>query len=294
MFVFNKISGSQIATPVAGKSVLYVDPNGALTVKHPDATSVIVANQKLSTLIDISGVFASGQTPIWDGTYWVPGAPSLQLKPDLTIYSSGQINVQVVLASGYVVNGTSGFITFSGFDQTYDHLEVRGTAQANGAALGCHVNCYFNNDTTNTNYIARRMYNDNSTNGSASAGNEPADVPRIAITHAAQNTELIYGRYNAIHFMIPAYAKVGPRKWAYSVGALATSYESGFMGFQKYGMQWENTAGPAINMIQLRVENANNTFNSGTYFNLIGHKRQWVIMSGQIGVAGINHGLLTP
>jgi hypothetical protein len=59
-------------------------------------------------------------------------------------------------------------------------------------------------------------------------------------------------------------------------------------------LPFKATAVQAINMIRIRVNDANYTYCSGTSVQLIGHKKQIVITSGQYGTVGIKSGLLVP
>ena len=294
MIILNNTSGAAVPTPGADSSTIFANPAGIVQVKHSTGRIATAEATKLSMsgLIDVSGVFVSGQFPGFNGTYFIPTTmPSGAPDPiPQTIVSSGFVNVQVVLFDTTIANGTSGFFTFSGIDQNYDMLEIRGMTRANqtGANL---TRCFFNNDTTLTNYIGVA--------GQANPGGWAAtlyDAPNCQYSIGSDYFDNTYGRFAPLHLFVQNYATAGPRKWGYSSAAQPYRYNSGSttMNFHTWGFLWENTAGPAINMIQFRTAGANDTFCSGSYMQVIGHKKVMVITSGAFGAAGIKSGLLVP
>lgn len=292
MIIFNAISGEAVATPAAGTSTIYLNTSGQVVVKHPDATVQTIGGQKLQTLPDVAGVFTSGQVPIWNGTNWIPGAPSAAIALTPTVVSSGQMMISVVLDSGVIPNGgTPTTITWSGIDQSYDWLEIRGMCRATVSATTPAVQMEFNGDITSGNYITRRMQV-NLAGGPIVAA---YDVPYVGWSQSSNNFNSNAGDIAPFNVFVPHYATPGNRRWAYTVGAVPISYQAGSVGFDMWSMQWENATGVAVNMIRLRCSSDPNTFTSGTSLQLIGHKRQWVVMSGIIPSGpGISHGFLTP
>lgn len=291
----NYISGASISTPAAWTATIYTDTSGSVVVKHPNNKVYHVERERttLQSLSGMVGTFISGQVPRYDGTVWKPADTSGILSLTPTIYSSGIMNVKVILASGFIANGAADSgIVWSGIDQSFDYLEIRGNVRG-AATTGGNANFLsvcFNNDLTSGNYISRRFANSEFTFGTSAN-----DFAYIGISHSKTTLNTNCGDVNPVHFFIPNYSVSGQRKYAYSAGTQAYNPGGSQAANDLYGMQWENISGPAINMITLRIDHANILFCSGTNLQLIGHKRQMVIMSGTLNnQLGISHGLLTP
>ena len=291
MILLHQISGIADAVP-AGQAFLYVGATGIPSVKHSDGSVGLLQQGTVgvSGLIDQLGTFASGHAPGWDGTNFRQMSLVGAQTDTMTIIASGTVIISRVLGSGSFANGTSGYVTFSGIDQTYDILEIYGETRVSLTQGMVLTTMYFNNDHTDGNYLCRRTQSDPAFNQS-----QAADVPYIG--NSIGQPGLGAGNYRAAnHFIIPDYTSVGPRKWAYSLGSSA--YNDGGVNTQEgvdtFAIQWENTSGPAITMIELGANDGTASMTSGTIYTLIGHKRLTVITSGTYGPGRMAYGRMVP
>jgi len=287
MIIEHQMSGSQVLTPAADSSTLFVNPAGIVQIKHSTGRISTAETGKLSMsgLIDVdTAAWTSGYLPTFNGNYFAPAAiPASGGGMTLTTTTSGQVEVRVLLASGFLTS--SAIITFSGIDQSYDVLEIQGLFR-DDLATGAHtVQCYFNNDTTTTNYLGTNFRADEF----SWFGQSIADSV-CATAHAQDKDNTNYGLVNPGHFFIPNYAATNRRKWLY---AMPCQWEhTAGVETNGYITLWKSTAG--INMITLKLNQSTNTLSAGTQVYLYGRKRQWVVMSGTLGGTNISHGLLVP
>ena len=286
--VLHSISGSQVPTPAADSSTIFLNPAGIVQVKHPTGRYATASASELSMsgLIDMdTTAWTSGYLPTFNGTNFAPGAPPAGGGGgfNLTTATSGQVEVRVLLASGFV--GTSQVITFSGIDQTYDLLEVQGMFRSD-MATGAHtLQCYFNNDTTTGNYLGTNFRADEFSWYGQNQGDSVC-----ATAHAQDKTDSNFGSVSPGHFFIPNYSDNTRRKILYAVPA-QWQHTAG-VETNGYITCWKNTA--RINMITLKLNQATTTLSAGTQVWLYGRKRQWVVMSGTLGSANLSHGLIVP
>ena len=283
---------SGIPTPQPGEINFYVSAAGTASVRRSDGSVISVAPVNLSGLVDLTGPWVSGQLPVLTGSSFVGGSAG-GAGAALTVYSSGEVWVTSLLASGAIPNGgTAATIVFSGISQSYDHLFIRGMARANAAATSVVlVNYYLNGDATATNYISRRENADGGTGftSSPTAQNDASVGLVQGSTYLPNSTTAPY--LGPIDTIFPDYSKAGHRKFFYTNGFIPYVYDATPTAGGGYGWaQWENTSGPAINMIEVRVVNAVTTFASGTALYLYGQKKIWVITSGLYGTAPIING----
>ena len=289
MILYN-VSG--IPTPRPGTLAGFVSAAGVFTGERSDSSQFTMepGNPGLSGLVDVSGVFSSGQTLSRGVSFFTPQAIGSYETPILTIVSSGLIDVIALLASGVIANGDSPTtIVWSGIDQTYERLEIWGVvrAQANLATVSGYV--YFNGDTTAANYQSRRIY---------SAGDTLIEHLTTANSYAfiaqglsAQDTvDTGTGAACPVHLQIFQYAQSGFRKQITQVGIHASMAATTFVNPSVHSVMWQDTAGPAISVIEIGVINATPTLCSGTELYLYGHKKVWAITSGIYGTAGIKDG----
>ena len=284
--VLDDLTDVTLATPTSGQILAY---DGAEWVNFNQAGGG-----------DITGTGTSGQLAIFDANknlvsingdvrYALSGTGGGS-SPTYTINASGQIDVRVILASGVIPNGgTASTIIWSGISQAYDYLEVRGMMRSNAATTVVHVAMYLNNDTTDGNYLTRRIEADSSAFTAAAY-----DAPFVGIGQALQQLNTDGGDVSPLHFIIPAYSQAGHRKRAYTVGPVAHNFSDTNTAMGLYTMEWENTSGPAVNMIELQCANAVTTFTSGTELYLIGVRKQWAVTSGSYGSMNIVNGVIVP
>lgn len=290
MLILNAISGADISTPAAGTSNLYLTPSGQLALKRPSGVSSFMTKQQLQTIPDVVGVFSSGNCPVYDGTNWRPTTATAAIALSTTIYSSGEVYIQTLIESGIIPDGgTPSTIVFSGLSLTpFDWLEIRGVTRANVAAGKVSMYLFYNGDTTVGNYYYRALNNDAGTFGSVGAA-----TPIIGETCGQTNQNSNFGDNNPFRIHIPTPTNTNLKKWAFSVGPNPSFNTGATMNASTYTSVWKNNA--AIDMIELRVVNADTTFCSGTRVYLYGHSRQWVVQSGSLPDGpGISHGFLTP
>jgi hypothetical protein len=285
--ILHNVSG--IPTPRPDTFAAFVNAAGVFTGERPDGSTVSleIGNPGVSGLTDVSGIFSSGQTLTKGATFFTPQAAGSYTTPVLTIVSSGMIDVCALLNSGVIVNGASPTtIVWSGIDQTYDRLEIRGVirAQANLATVSGGI--YFNGDVTAANYQSRRIY---------SASDTAIEHATFADSYAyiAQGLPALDSSTGAtcpLHLQIFQYAQSGFRKQVTQVGIHPSMAATTFANPSIHTVMWQNTTGPAISVIELKCLNATPTFCSGTEVYLFGHKKVWAITSGIYGTAGIVNG----
>lgn len=277
--------------PEAGKSAIYVRIDEYIGVRHSDGSTGSSRPAALSGLYDVAGIYTSGYSPRFDGTVFLPALIASGGVSPVYTNNSGFAQTSQVLASGFILNGgTAATIIFSGFDMSFDWLEVIGSTRSNANTTAIQVACYFNNDTTATNYIASRVQS-NATN---TLVRNASDDANIGTSQALQALQTNMGIVNNLHFMVPDYALSGHRKWAYITGHLPDNFEGATLSQDSFGIQWENTTGPPINMIELRGINATTTFTSGTSLFLIGHKKTAINLSGSYDNIRIINGMIVP
>jgi len=288
MIVLQQVSG--VDTPQTNKGHLFAFTNNHLGWKTPDGVvSYTYPLSLASGLTDVTGTFTAGTSPVFDGTVFRPAAAAAASTPVYTKSTTGIVKMQAVLASGVIPNGGAATtIIFSGFDSTYDWLEIRGVVRSNAATTAIDLKMYFNNDTTNTNYVSRRW---NNTFGSFSVLTTDATV-FAANALSMQNSD--GGIVSPIHVFIPDYATANHRKYGYTPAASVINYNITSISQYWSCTQWENTSGPAINMIEIRGDNAVTTFTSGTDVYLIGHKTMSVNLSGSYDNVHILNGHIIP
>lgn len=277
---------SGVLIPVSGVSNVYMNALGVLSVKHSDGSNSLAepGSVNLSGLVDVNTPFVSGQLPVKSTSSFVPGTigiPSLSL----TIVSSGQVDVMDLLYSGVLTDGmVARTFVWSGIDQTYDHLELRGVARGNVNATSIGIGIYFNGDTTDANYLYARI-----SVTTASFARTVGSIPYCAQINTFYGNET-RGIVSPVHLILPNYSTSGTRKYIYTVGMNTSNSQSSSVDGYLFSNQWIPTAGNAINMMDVRVSNATDTFVSGTALYLWGHKRIWIITSGIYGLMGIKDG----
>jgi hypothetical protein len=284
MIILHNVSG--VPAPTSAEVFFYSNPAGILTSQFQNG-SILQTNvgaTKLSGLSDVNTPFASGQLLVKSTSSFIPGlAGGTGLV--LTIVSSGEMNVMDLLYSGVIENGQAAqTLVWSGIDQSYDHLEIRGVGRGAAITTVAGINVYFNGDATATNYISRRA------SFGSSATNESYDDSYVGGVQCAGKDNTNGGTVAPVHLFIPDFSKAGHRKYCYNIGQSVSNFATTNLQSLFQAMQWENTAGPAINMVELRVFNATTTFTSGTELYVYGHKRIWGITSGIYGTAGIVNG----
>jgi len=281
-------SVAQVPVIPSGKIGIHLNTGGILFGKDYLGAEVCAeaGSVGLSGLNDVTGTFGVGHAPAFDGTVFRPAAAGGST-PTLTIVSSGLVEVVAVLASGVIPDGSSpATFTWSGIDQSYDSLEIRGVARGQTSTQNTvGVAVYFNGDTTNTNYWVRRMI---------STADSSLTHTSFNTSYCAQIQSLLDDDVNSVsispfHIMIPNYAQAGFRKNVYTVG-IGASYNTNTAHTvpATFAMQWINTI--PVNMIEVKVADGTNTFCSGTAIYLLGHKKIWAVTSGIFGTAGVNNG----
>ena len=258
---------------------------GVFTVMRPDGTTASAepGTVGLSGLLDVVGPFVSGELPNYGASTFTAGSAG-GTGVILTIVSSGQIEVIDLLYSGVIAAGMANQnFTWSGIDQTYESLEIRGIARGSTASTTVGFGVWFNGDTTATNYLSRRSY------GTGSASQDAYDSNYVGQIQGGSSTLASHGITSPVHIWIPDYAKAGTRKYLYTYGSPASNSASTSLDIYLFSAQWENTSGPAINMLQM-ICNTADTFVSGTELYVYGHKKIWAITSGIYGTAGIVNG----
>jgi len=286
MILLHRISG--LANPVpAGEHHIYTAADGTVSVGHPDGTIGLLkrGNTGISGLLDVSGVFTSGQAPGWNGTRFVPTSVDGSAASVTYTASGNMIGVKVLLGSGLFANGTSGNITWGSLDQTYEYLEIVGEVHSINAVAHHNLRIYFNGDFTETNYNSRQVQSVTESVSNATANNATAGDIIGTANPGTGNTRA------TVHKIIPNYSYSPTRKYAYDAGYAAWNYQGGSMAVQSNNMQWTGTA--AITQVDVRG-NATNVLTSGTYLYLYGHKHMQATVSGVFGPASITNGLVIP
>ena len=292
MIVMTQVSG--IAdTPPTDKAYVFAHTNGNLGVKTPDGITEITLPPSLASgLYDVVGTFAEGETPRFDGTVFRPATVAAVTSVYTKTTGTGtNQQFSAVLASGFIDNGgTPSTIVFSGFDQTFDWLEIRGSARSTPSTAATQVLIYFNNDTTNANYRNR---------GYISAASHTNPAPPSGVIGDAQGLTSLNsnnGDVGQIHFHIPEYSSSPHRKYAYTPCLIPYNTAGTAVYAAGNAVQWVSDYS-AINMIELKPVNAGvvSTFVSGTAIYLIGHKQHYSVnASGTYANVKINNGLVIP
>jgi hypothetical protein len=279
---------SGIPTPTRGILAAYTNAAGTLTVMRPDGSIVSAepGTVNFSGLLDMVAPWSSGQTPNRSGSTFVQGPTGTALAN--TIYTSGQIEIMDLLYSGVVPDGgTPAAFTWSGIDQTYTDLELRGVARAQAAGTVFYISIYFNNDLTAGNYASRSLNYGGTVTHTTNADSTPS------LCQGLNQLDVNIGSQSPVHIEFPNYSSVGFRKYFNTVGVNVFNQvvsSSTSMDIRPVGCQWLNTTGPAINMMDVRINNATTTFCSGTALYLYGKKKIWIITSGTYGTAPVING----
>lgn len=161
--------------------------------------------------------------------------------------------------------GSAGTWDVSSIDQSYDHLEIilsnaRCTANSSGSVQ--NVQMSINNDTTDANYDEIQIQDQNSTvSGGTNSTRNTGVVP---------GDDATAGRVALIRVFIPNYA--GSTYKAYHA-EMSTLNTTSFLIFRYFA--WKSTS--AINRVTVVVNNATNTFVTGSRLQIIGHKAETVV-----------------
>ena len=295
MIKLHSVSG--VDNPAVGKAAIHLTTAGYLATRS--AAGVTTGSEAgsvgLSGLTDVTGTFASGQAPSYDGSVFRPFTPvgGAGSTPTLTIYASGEVEVMDLLFSGVVPDGgTPAKFTWSGIDQTYTDLEIRGVARAQAVGTVFYISIYFNNDTTAANYASRSANYGGTLTHTTNADSTPC------LCQGLTQLDSNIGSQSPVHLLIPDYAASNFRKHIYTYGVnvfnQVASSPTGAMDIRPVAVQWLATAGNPINMMEVRINNATQTFCSGTALYMFGKRKQWVITSGVFGGVPIINGSFTP
>ena len=282
MIVLQQVSG--IVTPPAGKSHIYAYTNGYFATKDSNGFTALPLTPSLTSgLRDVSGTFTNGMAPHWNGTAFVPTA---MIAPDTQISYSTSGNtalIPIVLASGQIPNGTSGYIAWSGFSTVaMDRFEIVGEVRGRSGFGIAQLEVYFNADFTATNYQYRRAL---SVAGQNLTGDTAYCGPIVGgDIGGADNIRAV------THLVIPIPGN-NSIKWIYSAGWMTYNNGGAAVRLENFCTQWESTAA----ITQIHVFNTTSAaMTSGTYLYLIGYKQVAVNGSGIFGSAKIAHGMIIP
>ena len=109
-------------------------------------------------------------------------SPGVQIPNGAVTYLKAGTGVMRRIATATVSGAAATSISFTGLSLNGKQLVVIGETVSAGAGEGT-LYCYFNNDTTNTNYNSQRLYG-----SGAAAGAAAANVPRFCYINTVNGT----------------------------------------------------------------------------------------------------------
>jgi hypothetical protein len=187
---------------------------------------------------------------------------------DITIAGSGGVATKKTLQTRTVLYDDTlaapGSWDISGIDQTYDHLEIVLIARSAASGTGSEPTyIYFNNDTTNGNYVSSFLYSSNPTGASGSTATGPnlADLPQDGTPS---------GRFALVHAFIAAYTDTTRQKLTQITNNVEFSDTVGYSELN--AGTWKNTA--AINRIEITSAAG---YVTGSRLQIIGIKTEDVV-----------------
>lgn len=165
------------------------------------------------------------------------------------IFAAGEINSYESIATATVGSGGSSSISFSSIPSTYKHLQVRGFARDDRAAVYDNLVMQFNSDTTTTNYTSHLLQGNGS---SASASNFVQNIAGAGVGNVLADGSVNASIFGAFVIDILDYANTNKYKTTRMIGGVDNN-GSGVVGLTS-GL-WSNTA--AISTILIKGLNGN-------------------------------------